>query len=76
MAIDKTKIISIGNSLGIILSKEVLNRLDLDKGDEIMLSKTTSGFEISPYKDDIAEDIEIAKGVMKRHREVLKKLAE
>lgn len=74
--INKVKITQIGNSLGIILSKEILAMLDAEKGDELFVNKTNNGLEISPYRDDVAEDIEIAKRVMNRHRDVLKKLAE
>ena len=37
-----TKIIAIGNSAGIILPKEILARLNVEKGDAICLSETPS----------------------------------
>ncbi len=45
------KIIAIGNSAGIILPKETLARLKLEKGDSICLSETPFGAHLTPYDD-------------------------
>ena len=42
------KIIAIGNSAGIILPKETLARLNVEKGDTLYLNETPAGFQVSP----------------------------
>jgi len=70
------KITTIGNSVGIILPKEVLSKLKVAKGDSLYLVDTPEGVTLSPYDQDFAEEMEAAKLVMKKNRDVLRRLAE
>ncbi len=70
------KITTIGNSVGIILSKEVLAKLRVEKGDQVYITETPSGIELSAYRPDFAEKIEIAKLIMQENRDALRRLAE
>lgn len=38
------KIIAVGNSAGIILPKEVLARMNVEKGDTVYIAETPTGF--------------------------------
>ncbi|WP_325386361.1 AbrB/MazE/SpoVT family DNA-binding domain-containing protein, partial [Edaphobacter sp.] len=58
------KITTIGNSVGIILPKEVLLKLKVAKGDSLYLVDTPEGVTLSPYDQDFAEEMEAAKRVM------------
>ena len=71
-----TKIIAIGNSAGIILPKETLARLNLQKGDTLYISETPSGFQIGPYDEEFAAKMQVANDVIRRYRDAFKKLAE
>jgi putative addiction module antidote len=70
------KVTTIGNSVGIILPKEVLLKLNVAKGDSLYLVDTPDGITLSPYDQDFAEEMEAAKRVMKKNRDVLRRLAE
>jgi putative addiction module antidote len=70
------KVTTIGNSTGIILSKEVLAKLRVEKGDQLFITETPNGIELSPYRPDFAEKMEIAKAIMRENRDVLRRLAE
>jgi putative addiction module antidote len=70
------KITTIGNSVGIVLPKEVLNRLHVEKGDSLYLLDTPEGIQLTPYDPDFAAEMDAAKRVMRKHRDVLRKLAE
>jgi putative addiction module antidote len=70
------KVTAIGNSTGIILSKELLAKLQVSKGDQLYVTETPTGFELSPYQPDFSEKIEIAKSIMRENRDVLRRLAE
>ena len=69
------KIISIGNSAGIILPKDVLARLNVQKGDSLYLNETPAGFQLSPYDEEFGAKMEVAESVIRRYRDAFKKLA-
>ncbi len=72
----KLKITSIGNSAGVILPKEVLEKLRVGKGDTLFLTETPTGFEISPLDEKIHRQMEVAERVMRDNRNLLHKLAQ
>jgi putative addiction module antidote len=72
----KLKITTIGNSSGVILPKELLERLRVEKGDSLYAVETRNGIELTPYNPEFAEQIEIAEQVMREDRDSLRKLAE
>jgi putative addiction module antidote len=76
MAATTVKITAIGNSAGIILPKEVLAKLKVAKGDSLYLLDTPDGVELTPYDQNFAEEMAAAKRVMRKNRDVLRRLAE
>jgi len=70
------KITTIGNSVGIVLPKEVLNRLHVEKGDSLYVTETPDGVQLTPYDKDFAEVMDAAKRVMRKNRDVLRRLAQ
>ncbi len=70
------RISAIGNSMGVILPKEVLSRLHLVKGDELFLAETPDGIALSPYQPGFDAKIEVARRMMRQNRDALRKLAE
>jgi putative addiction module antidote len=72
----KAKIQKIGNSLGVILPKDVLARMHIGLGDELTLSESPNGVSLSVYRPDAAMQLEIAREVMSKRRNILKALAE
>ena len=70
------KVLTIGSSLGVVLTKEVLARLKIEKGDSLFISDTPDGIKLTPYDPDFAEEMEAGRKVMRKHRDVLRKLAE
>ena len=70
------KIIAIGNSAGIILPKETLARLKVQKGDTVCLSETPYGAHLTPYDDQFVRKLEATERVMRKYRYALRKLAE
>ena len=70
------KLTTIGNSTGLILPREILERLRVDKGDLLYVIETPRGIELTPYNPEFAAQIEAAEEVMRQDRDALKKLAE
>jgi putative addiction module antidote len=72
----KLKISTIGNSAGVILPKELLARLRLEKGDELYALETPDGIRLTRYDPQLAAQMEVAEQVMREDRHVLHKLAQ
>ena len=72
----KLKITSIGNSAGIILPRELLARLRLEKGDELFALETPDGIRLTTYDPTLAKQMDVAEEVMRKDRNVLRKLAQ
>ena len=70
------KLTAIGNSTGVIFPKEILEKLRVSKGDTIFVSETKDGIELTAYDPVVARQMEVAERVMRKHRNVLRKLAE
>jgi putative addiction module antidote len=71
----KLKITAIGNSAGVILPKELLARLRVDKGDALYASELPDGIKITPFDPKFAAQMEVAEQVMRTRRAFLSKLA-
>ena len=69
------KLTQIGNSVGVILPKEVLGKLKLEKGDSIFITETPDGYEITPHDPNFETQMQAAEEIMKRRRHVLRELA-
>ena len=72
----KLKITAIGNSAGIILPKELLEKLRVSKGDTLTVSETPDGLALSPLDESAARQMEMAEQIMRDNRNMLRKLAE
>ena len=71
----KLKITAIGNSAGVILPKELLARLKLEKGDTVFLTESPDGYRITPHDPAFEEQMKIGRQLMKERRAVLRELA-
>jgi putative addiction module antidote len=70
------KLTTIGNSTGVILPKEILERLRVVRGDLLYVVETPEGIELTPYNPEFAGQMEVAERVMRQDRDALRKLAE
>ena len=69
------KLTQIGNSVGLILPKEILARLKLEKGDTVFVTETPDGVAVTPYDPAFEEQMKAARTIMKKRRAVLHELA-
>lgn len=69
------KLTSIGNSVGLILPKETLSKLKVDKGDMVYLTESPDGYRITPYDPDFDRQMTLAEDIMRERRHVLRELA-
>ncbi len=69
------KVTKIGNSVGVILPKEALARLNVGAGDNVFLTESPDGYRLTPFSPEFQRQLDVAKQVMKDRREVLRELA-
>jgi putative addiction module antidote len=69
------KVRKVGNSLGVILPREVVTQLKVVEGDSLMISEAADGYRISAYDPAVARQVEVGKKVMRRYRNTLRELA-
>lgn len=69
------KLTQIGNSVGVILPKEALAAMKLEKGDAVHLTESPEGFRLTPFDPDFSEQMKLAEDIMKNRRNVLRELA-
>lgn len=69
------KLTQIGNSVGVILPKEVLAQLKLEKGDVIYLTDSADGVRLTPHDPRFEAQMTEAREIMRRRRNVLHELA-
>lgn len=72
----QVKITSVGNSAGIVLPKELLEKMRVSKGDTLTVTETPDGIQLSAYDPEFQRQMELAEGIMREDRDVLRKLAQ
>ena len=58
----------VGNSLGVVLPKELIARLRVGKGDRLFVQETASGIQLTPYDPEFGRQMEVATRVMREDR--------
>lgn len=72
----KVKVTTVGNSLGVVIPREVLTRLRVGKGDILTVVESPNGVELSPYDPEFERQMDLAEDIMREDRDVLRKLAQ
>jgi putative addiction module antidote len=72
----RIEIKKIGNSDGLILPRELMQRLDLKRGQWLhVVELPGGGFQAIPYDPDVEETMKIADEIMDEYRDTLAALA-
>jgi putative addiction module antidote len=69
------KLTQIGNSVGLILPKELLARLKLEKGDTVFVTESAHGVNLSPYNPSLDEELALGREFMHDYRDTFHQLA-
>lgn len=69
------KIRKVGNSLGATIPQEVASRLNIAEGDSLYLTEAPGGYLLTPYDPEFGRQMDVARAIMKRRRNVLRALA-
>ncbi len=72
----KIQIKKIGNSDGLILPKELMQRLDLKRGQQLHIVELAGGgFQALPYDPDFEKTMDLADEIIDEYRDTLATLA-
>jgi putative addiction module antidote len=71
----KLKVRKFGNSLGVVLPKEVIKRLQVGDGDWLVLVESDGDYRLTPYDPAFEKKMAKAGKIMKRFRNTLRTLA-
>lgn len=69
------KLRAIGNSVGVVLPKELLARLGVAEGDTLHVVETKDGVRLVRHDPTFEQQMEVARAVMRRRRAALRELA-
>lgn len=69
------KLTQIGNSVGLILPKDLLAKLGVGKGDTVYAIETEDGIRLTTSDPEFESQMEVARGLMKKWHNVLRELA-
>lgn len=69
------KIRKIGNSLGVVLTKDLLEALGVEEGDAVYPVRTSEGIVLTPYDPEMEEVMKAYEQTRRRYRNALRELA-
>lgn len=70
------KLTQIGNSVGVVLPREVLKSLGVEKGGTVYLTEAAGGaMQISAYDPEVARQIALGEETMDEYRDTFRALA-
>jgi len=69
------KLRKIGNSVGLVLPKEILSSLNAQEGDEISVTQTSNGIQLSKSDTEFEDHMKKVEEIMARYPNTLRALA-
>jgi putative addiction module antidote len=69
------KLTQIGNSVGVILPKELLARLKVGKGDALFATEAANGVTLTPYDPEVDKQLQEGREFMREFRDTFHQLA-
>ena len=75
MANRTVKLTKVGTSTGIVIQREMLERLRVQKGDTLFVVETPDGLLLTPYDPEIDEQLQLGREFMSEYRDTFRALA-
>ena len=69
------KLTSLGNSTGVVIPKEMLERLKAGEGDQLLAIETPNGYLLTSYEPGLEEELRLGREFMRKYDETFKALA-
>ena len=71
----KTKLRKVGTGYGVLLPKKVVENLHISVGDELELTETENGIELSPFDPEFSDQVEAFRRTRGHHRNSFRELS-
>ena len=71
----KCTVIPVGNSEGIILSKDIKAKLGIKKGDDLYLYESSNGYTLTAYDPEFEKQLEEGQKIFQEYRNTFSQLA-
>ena len=68
------KLRRVGNSVGVILPKELLESMHVSEGDELVVTEDPDGVRMTPYEPDFTDALKAFKRTRRKYRNALREL--
>lgn len=69
------KLRKVGNSVAMIVPKQVRENMGVAEGSSVYLTETPDGYMLSPYDPEFSRQMELARKIQLKHRDALHELA-
>ncbi len=69
------KLTAVGTSAGLVIPREMLTRLKVEKGDTLFAVETPEGYLLTPYDPEVESQLKAGRRFMKKYRDTFKALA-
>ena len=69
------KVVQIGNSLGVVLPRDVIDELNVAKGDKLFITRSPEGYRVTRSDPEFERRMGLAREIMRRRHNVLRELA-
>ncbi len=69
------KITQVGNSLGVVLPKELIAKLRVERGDVLHVTESPDGIVLTPYDPALDEQLTAGREFMREYRDTFRQLA-
>ncbi|MBE9014013.1 AbrB family transcriptional regulator [Pseudanabaenaceae cyanobacterium LEGE 13415] len=75
MNVDNLKIEKMGDTLGLALPEEVLQKLQVKEGDTVYISETPDGIEITNHRPNLDKAMQAYQKVNEKYKNALRELS-
>ena len=69
------KLASVGDSTGVVIPKEMLDRLKVNQGDELFAIEVPGGYFLTTHDSEVEEELRLGREFMNKYRETFQALA-
>lgn len=69
------KLTAVGTSTGVVIPKEMLLRMKVQRGDALHVIETPDGYLLTPYDPEVERQLEAGRDLMREYRDAFRALA-
>ena len=71
----KLKLRAVGTSTGLVLPREMLSRMKVEKDDTLFAVETPEGYLLTPYDPEVERQLDLGRKFMAKYKDAFRALA-